>query len=101
MNKAKHAGIGYKNRPWPPLPDEEDRSDISLSTQIVGTGKGLENANEVDDLIERGFQIYAVDVTTMEEDYLLTLVSLWKRKTKEEMDQVRFRSTTGMKTQGQ
>ena len=96
MCEVKDSGIGHADRPWGPIPDSDETSDILLSTQIIGVGNGLEGANEIDQMISDGFAIYGIAVATMDEDGLLAAVSMWRRRGAEEQKQARFRSTTGM-----
>ena len=96
MCKVTDGGIGHADRPWGPIPDSYEKGEILLSTQIIGVGKGLEGANEIDVMITDGFNIYGVAVATMDENGLLAAVSLWKRQSADEQQQARFRSTTGM-----
>ena len=96
MCKVTDGGIGHADRPWGPIPDSYEKGEILLSTQIIGVGKGLEGANEIDEMITDGFNIYGVAVATMDENGLLAAVSLWKRQSADEQQQARFRSTTGM-----
>ena len=97
MCEVRDSGIGHADRPWEPIPDSYEKGDILLSTQIVGVGKGLEGANEIDQMISDGFNIYGIAVATMDENGLLAAVSMWRRRSADEKGQARFRSTTGMK----
>ena len=74
--------------PWSPLPDEDN---YVTSTQILGMGKGLEQNNEIAELVGDGFNVYRVKVLTLEADCGFSLVSLWREKTDKEKISRRFR----------
>ena len=74
--------------PWAPLPDE---GDFVTTTQILGMGKGLEQNNEIAEMVGDGFNVYRVKVLTLEADCGFSLVSLWREKTDKEKNSRRFR----------
>ena len=74
--------------PWAPLPDE---GDFVTTTQILGMGKGLEQNNEIAEMVGDGFNVYRVKVLTLEADCGFSLVSLWRGRTDEEKNSRRFR----------
>ena len=67
MCEVRDSGIGHADRPWEPIPNINEDGDILLSTQIMSVGKSLEDANEIDQMITDGLNIYGVAVATMEE----------------------------------
>ena len=79
--------------PWSPLPDEApDEGDVLTSTQVLGMGQGMEDKNEIAEMVSQGFKIHRVKVLTLEKDCGFALVSLWRERTEEERKSRRFRS---------
>ncbi len=66
---------------WKELPEDED---IIRSTQVMVIAKDLERHDEIERMIQEGFAINQVKVTEIEDDHLISLVSLWRCKDIEE-----------------
>ena len=66
---------------WKELPEDEG---IIRSTQVMVIAKNLELHDEVERMIEEGFAINEVKVTEIEDDHLISLVSLWRVENIEE-----------------
>ena len=66
---------------WKELPEAED---IIRSTQVMVIAKNLERHDEIERMIEEGFAINEVKVTEIEDDHLISLVSLWRVENIEE-----------------
>ena len=79
--------------PWWPLPDEApDEGDVLTSTQVLGMGQGMEDKNELAEMVSQGFKIHRVKVITLEKDCGFALVNLWREQTDEERKSRRVRS---------
>ena len=66
---------------WTELPEDEG---IIRSTQVMVIAKNLERHDEIERMIEEGFAINEVKVTEIEDDHLISLVSLWRVENIEE-----------------
>ena len=66
---------------WKELPEDEG---IIRSTQVMAIAKNLERHDEIERMIEEGFAINEVKVTEIEDDHLISLVSLWRVENIEE-----------------
>ena len=66
---------------WKELPEDED---IIRSTQVMVIAKDLERHDEIERMIQEGFAINQVKVTEIEDDHLISLVSLWRVENIEE-----------------
>ena len=74
---------------WKELPEDEG---IIRSTQVMVIAKDLERHDEIERMIEEGFAINQVKVTEIEDDHLISLVSLWRVKNIEDNKELpRFR----------
>ena len=71
------------------MPEDEG---IIRSTQVMVIAKDLERHDEIERMTGEGFAINQVKVTEIEDDHLISLVSLWRVKNIEEKKRLpRFR----------